>query len=777
MNMQFTVMNRFFLAVCLFATVFFWRSSVRAQTFPCATDEMRKQLILTHPEVLEYEKEFARQVAASSVPTAVARKTSGGAPPDTSIYDIPIVVHVIHDFGPENISDDRIFNDVALWNTVFAGQNADTSAVIPPFRKWIGKPNIRLHLATKDRLGNPTKGITRHRSGLTYNAGDQAKLDDWPNTSYVNIWFVNSLAPTAGGFQPAAYAYFPAMGNAMPMLDGVISFYSYDTMDKTINHELGHVFSLYHVWGNTNAAGEGTCADGGTDEVDDTPPTLGHTSCTKLYDTVCAMNNYRIYIGSNGYDSLVDYPDTANVQNIMDYSYCSKMFTRGQVDRMHKALNSDVGMRDNLWSTTNLQYTGALADRPDLAPIPEFAAVPPSVSVQATPQYFVAPNNHINAKIKFLNESWNDTISMVHWQFSNGAKIPDTVVGPITQVTNTFSQPGWASVTMTPSDTGGRKFGRPDNATTKTFDHAIFVADSFGTPGEGYFQEFDNDEQLAKWPIFNYYDNAFKWEVTNTAGYYDHYCMKYNGFDSRINVAANLYPPTGAPKGDIDDFYTLPFDLSMFDSTDNCYLNFFYSGAKRAGSAANSSDSLEIQYSPDAGISWRNLMVMKKNALDNKGALNYSYVPTAMEDWMPMSISLPNDGRNFRNGYILFRFRYHPGVGADGYSSGNNFYIDRISFNRYTAGIEEHKSASGGVVLAPNPTSGRADVVITDQAGNIADIMVTDISGRSVGRTQKTISGSEDRIEIPAAWTGAKGIYIVRTTVGTTVNTQKLVVY
>ena len=116
-------------------------------------------------------------------------------------------------------------------------------------------------------------------------------------------------------------------------------------------------------------------------------------------------------------------------------------------------------------------------------------------------------------------------------------------------------------------------------------------------------------------------------------------------------------------------------------------------------------------------------MVMKKNALDNKGALNYSYVPTAMEDWVPMSISLPNDGRNFRNGYILFRFRYHPGVGADGYSSGNNFYIDRISFNKYTAGIEEHKSASGGVVLAPNPTSGRADVVITDQAGNIARVV------------------------------------------------------
>ncbi len=39
-----------------------------------------------------------------------------------------------------------------------------------------------------------------------------------------------------------------------------------------------------------------------------------------------------------------------NVQNFMEYSYCSNMFTMGQTARMRAALNSSVGQRDILWS-------------------------------------------------------------------------------------------------------------------------------------------------------------------------------------------------------------------------------------------------------------------------------------------------------------------------------------------------------------------------------------------------------------------------------------------
>ena len=306
------------LFVLLGLTLF--TSSVFAQKLPCATDEMRKKMVAAHPEILEREAEFNRQVTEGlkNFDFARAHKTTDTLMPDSFWYDVPIVVHVIHDYGTENLSDDDIFNDLIQWNRVYAKQNADTADVIQPFKKWIGNPHIRLHLATKDRFGNPTKGITRHRSYLTYNGTDESKLDDWPNTSYVNIWFTEGLM-AQGGFQPAAYAYFPATGEAVPYWDGVICMASYAVEDKTVNHELGHVFNLLHVWGNNNAAGAGTCADGGTDYVDDTPPTIGHLDCTNVNDTQCATNYYVIYPSViTGYDSLVDYPDTDNVQNIMD---------------------------------------------------------------------------------------------------------------------------------------------------------------------------------------------------------------------------------------------------------------------------------------------------------------------------------------------------------------------------------------------------------------------------------------------------------------------------
>ena len=42
-----------------------------------------------------------------------------------------------------------------------------------------------------------------------------------------------------------------------------------------------------------------------------------------------------------------------NVQNYMDYSDCSSMFTEGQKTRMLAAMNSSVGGRNNIWSASN----------------------------------------------------------------------------------------------------------------------------------------------------------------------------------------------------------------------------------------------------------------------------------------------------------------------------------------------------------------------------------------------------------------------------------------
>jgi PKD repeat protein len=55
-------------------------------------------------------------------------------------------------------------------------------------------------------------------------------------------------------------------------------------------------------------------------------------------------------------------PMIDNVENFMEYSYCFKMFTIGQGDRMTAALNSTTGGRNNLWQPDNLAATGVKRD-------------------------------------------------------------------------------------------------------------------------------------------------------------------------------------------------------------------------------------------------------------------------------------------------------------------------------------------------------------------------------------------------------------------------------
>ena len=738
-----------------------------------------------------------------------AKRTTDGVQSDSGWYDLPVVVHVIHDFGAEYLSDDEIYHNLNQWNAVYAGANRDTSQVIAPFKKWVGNPRIRLHLATKDRFGNPTKGITRHRSYLTYSGTDQSKLDDWPSTSYINIWFVNGLQ-AMGGLQPAAYAFFPSSAASLPFWDGVICTYNYISTDKTINHECGHMFNLIHVWGNDAACAAGLCADGGSDEVDDTPPTIGHLSC-KLYDTNCATGYFKVYpsVLSPGSDSLVDYPDTTNTQNIMDYSYCDRMFTIGQTVRMHAALEDPTAGRSNLWDSLNLVLTGALDPRPDMLPVPDFAASDTTVlqggvnfSGSVPVKYFIGTADHPKARIRFLNQSWNDTVSYVRWQFSNGALISDvttasdSVIKDTTSddapnflpssytrvykstVVNGFTQPGWVNLTMTVTDTSGASAGRVPNVATKSFPNAVFVADATGVQADSYFQEFNPGGDLAKWPMFNYYNNEFHWTIDSTHGYRDHYCMAYTGFDTRVDPGHNIMNFTGSPGGDYDDFFSVPFDLSGFGDTGNCYLNFMYSGASRSANMLDVNDRMIIEASADGGTTWYPLTTMVKNTLESKGSSTTAYAPSVPNDWSPMSVSIPADARLLRGDYTVFRFRYFPGNSAStGLSSGNNFYLDRLSFSRYTTEVSNLLAQGVHFAISPNPTNGSAFVVLDNGVSTDLLLTVADITGKTVYKLGMDAAQGKTVLEIPKSALSVAGLYLVQLRSGNETLTQKLVVY
>lgn len=730
----------------------------------CATDQMHESYKKQNPNVVVYEKQLNESIASfianrSRGVDAAARTTA--VHNDTDYYDIPVVVHVIHNYGPELLKDSAIYAMMTYLNKFYSAEN-NLTPIIQPFKKYIGKAKMRFHLATKDPLGNPTKGITHRFSYLTYGGDDQAKVDQWPPRNYYNIWFENVIGRGVVGGTVLAYAQLPADAEALPYYDGVIANYGFINDENTIPHETGHIFNLYHPWNSGAGVGE-VCGD---DEVDDTPPTKGHFSVCPLYDTTCAINYYKVYVSASGLaDSLVDYPDTTNAQNIMDYSQCAQtMLTKGQVWRMRATLNSSMGGRNNLWDSANLVATGAMDAYPDLPPVTDFIS---KVTMSPISQFsfFTYPG----ANLYYTNKSWGDTIESVDWTFSNSATKPTVSSSGYhdlnTAFINSFGDPGWATITMAAT-------GNNSGTTTKEYKNVIFVADNEGKnpiTGTTYYQEFDEGGDRDKWPMFNYYGNNLKWQLANV-GAVDNSCVMFNGYDDRTGIS--LLKNT--PKGDFDDMYTIPFNLSGFGSG-ACNMNFFYSGASRTSSSESITDTLLIDYAINKSQTWINMATLAKGTLCNRGAVSTPYVPTSFADWSQMSINIPEAARK---DYVVFRFRYKPGVINGGFiSTGNNYYLDRLSITPWAVDVSNVNMANIDMKVVPNPTHGDAYVVINDASNANADLVVSDITGKVVYSTSATIQGRTGRIVIPSETIGVKGVYLVQVHTGAQSATQKLVVY
>lgn len=692
----------------------------------CATDQMYREQVKEHPEILEVSKALEREIQEK-----LKYIDLQGAKGTATIYDVPVVVHVIHDYGTENLSDNAIYEAVKNWTQVYMKQNADTADVIPKFKPIIGNAQIRFHLATKDPNGNPTKGITRHWSYESTQGGEPAKLDDWPRANYINIWFVRLFSAANAG--AAAYSFYPSAAGQYS--DGVISLYDYIDQDKTIPHEIGHMMNLQHVWGDNNDAGV-ACGD---DQVGDTPPTMGHVGggCTPaaLFDTNC----------NNG--------DTVNAQNIMDYTFCAKMFTVGQVNRMRSAITSNTAQRSTLISAANLTATGALDPVPDLAPTPEFSVEKGSkTGVPPSERSFFLCANDPNIKFQFKNQSWNDTVTSVQWTFGNGATTASS--NSMTNVINQFTQPGWVSVTL-------QATGNNSGSKTITRDSAVYAADNNAIVGLSYVNDFDASVEVTKWPMFNYYDNTFKWSWFPGTGYNSSSCIKYRALDDRS------YPDkaSGSQAGDFDDFYSPAFDLTTAPAGD-LNLGFFSSGAFLSGNSPK--DSMEVYVSNTCGIYWIKIASITGTDLLNKGKVTQEYVPSALGDWKPNTVLIPT---TYRTNKVFFRFRYHP------YNNGNTFYLDRFAISQFPTEVREAMANPNDVIVYPNPSQGDCKLVFTTGSDGKVSYDVKDITGKVVYRNSASYAPNTTMEQaIQGSVFPASGLYFVTLTIADQTVTRKLTI-
>ena len=94
---------------------------------------------------------------------------------DDEIYVIPVVVHVIHNGGSNNISDAQVHDAMRIINLDYKKLNSDTSQVISEFTNIVANVGLEFKLAKLTPDGECTKGITRTYSELTNSAGENVK--------------------------------------------------------------------------------------------------------------------------------------------------------------------------------------------------------------------------------------------------------------------------------------------------------------------------------------------------------------------------------------------------------------------------------------------------------------------------------------------------------------------------------------------------------------------------------------------------------------------------
>ncbi|MCW3071206.1 MAG: hypothetical protein JWO44_1096 [Bacteroidetes bacterium] len=279
------------------------------------------QLLLQNPQ-LNTAQNFLNAKAYEYLLTSRQSQRS----PTAMVQYIPVVVHIIHNGGPENISNLQVQTAISNINSKFL-ENDNTQ--------------IQFCLAQRDPLGNPTDGITRDVSALT---NETMEIDDialkninrWPPTCYLNIWIISGINSLSSGPGVIGYAYFPS-AHGMPM-DGVVieaAFFGSSAINDAVGaHELGHYLGLYHTF--ENACSNNNCLLDG-DQVCDTPPDQTTFSS-------CAPNANSCSTDTD--DPSSNNPFTTDVADLgndyMDYSNfsCYNLFTPGQYTRMNYFLNN-----------------------------------------------------------------------------------------------------------------------------------------------------------------------------------------------------------------------------------------------------------------------------------------------------------------------------------------------------------------------------------------------------------------------------------------------------
>jgi PKD repeat protein len=454
--------------------LFFVAINSQSQTanIGCASDQRFQMSIesMENGEELQHQKDIF--ISEKCEQLKADRQNRGGENPVLNLdyFIIPVVFHIVYDPGNPltNIPYERIVSQMNVMNELMNNG-------LP------NQQNCSIQFCLAQNTGSTTllwqntaeKGVMRYANATAANhymsieaENNLMELTSAPDVfsfdRYLNIWVVADIGSDAGN-GVVGYSPLPILSNSSSAseLDGIVLRFdavgraSDDTnnewpfspnlnLGKVMVHELGHYFSLYHVFHQgcsglnaSNSVSDDCDAHG--DYVCDTPAQYGPETaqsidCGSIFTlpNTCVENyDWSGYLNEQTHNHIL----SANAEETdafdfigshMNYSLdaCRQTFSAGQVLRMHAHLTT---YRTVLSHPDNLVQTGLAGG----ACIPEVLSATILVNDGAIAQG--CANNEIQ-----LSAPHGEGYAATTWEWDFG----DGTFGSGYSIAHIYSQPG-----------------------------------------------------------------------------------------------------------------------------------------------------------------------------------------------------------------------------------------------------------------------------------------------------------------------------------------------
>lgn len=443
-----------------------------------------------------------------------------------------------------------------------------------------------------------------------------------------------------------------------------------------------------------------------------------------------------------------------NIENIMDYSGCPKMFTRGQIAKMRSTLENSIANRDYLVDTINLVKTGLLSQT-------IFTIVPNTSTGKNDTTFTYAPttttpcapiadfaSNKVQIcngqSVNYVSTSYNYTNPVTYaWEFEGGTPATSSSAS---QVVN-YTIPGVYGTTLTVTNSEGSS-----SKSVSQYNHVFWNSDTTHLP---YIETFETGVNYPDWYITNKDFGTITWQ-TGSPGRNSSKCLMLP------NANGGYY------FGDIDIIESRQFNFSNVSSV---VISYDYAYARKPGTTQ---DTVKFQYSLDCGGSWSTLPGSPSAAVmaASGGTLTSPFVPWDSTKWVK-KIYIPSLTAALTNkADVKFRF-YFKNDRATG--SAQNLYIDNINISG-VVGVEELENTIG-LSIFPNPTNASSTIEFTSPVDSRVSVLVNDVTGRLVEQNEFNAAGGHlTTYAVNQSGKLQSGVYFVTLSLDGQKVTKKLIV-